>query len=58
MHAGWRPAEGGPEIRSGCVVIVEANVAARDELGKSLQALADDPFADPASSEIFARWER
>lgn len=53
MHAGWRPAEGGPEFGSGCVVIVEANVAAGDKLGESLQARVDDPLADPASSENF-----
>lgn len=52
MHAGWRPAEGGPEFRSGYVVVVKANVATRDKLGESLQARADDPLSDPAPSEI------
>lgn len=53
MHAGWRPAEGGPECGSGCVVIVEANVAAGDKLGESLQARVDDPLANSAATEIF-----
>lgn len=54
VHPGWRPAEGGPEFGSGCVVVVEANVAARDELGQPLQTLVDDSFSDSAPPEVFS----